>query len=141
MYKWEFVTRLKDEARFGDPWVFNMTAVYYGSFSPDEIAVQLVQNFLVFFVSTMFWLSYIPFYERLFPIFINKNETDEAEEENKLNYMFSMDKFEQRFFGGSGQAASTSKEFKVKGKTIELSFGRFAKLLRAFADFIEGIQR
>lgn len=127
---------LKEEARFGDPYVFNMTAVYYGSFSPDEVAVQLVQNFLVFFVSTMFWLSYIPFYERLFPVFVNKNVT-EVEEEDKLNYMFSIDKIEQRFSGGAN-----SRAFKMKsGKTIELSFGRFAKLLQAFADFIEGIQR
>jgi hypothetical protein len=111
-----------------------MTAVYYGSFSADEIAVQLVQNFLVFFVSTMFWLAYIPFYERLFPIFVYKNES--TTEENKLNYIFSLDKIDQRFFGGGG-----AREFKLKGKTIELSFGRFAKLLHAFADFIDGIHR
>ena len=38
--------------------------------------VLLVQNFLNFFVNTFFWLTYIPFYERITPIFVpNKTET------------------------------------------------------------------
>jgi hypothetical protein len=31
--------------------------------------VQLVQNFFNFSANTFFWLSYIPFYHRLFPVF------------------------------------------------------------------------
>jgi hypothetical protein len=81
----------------------------------------------------MFWLAYIPFYERLFPIFENK--TDTAEDGNKFKYIFSFDKLERQSFGGD------SRDFKPSGRTVELSFGRFAKLLRGFADFIEGIQR
>ena len=127
------------EARFGDPWVFNMTTVYQTTFSPEGIMIQMTQNFFNFLVSTMFWLSFLPFYERLFPIFDmeHNNETNVAEEESNFSYKFSLDKFERQFAGRSG---TSSREFKTSGKTFELSFGRFAKLLRAFADFIEGIQ-
>jgi hypothetical protein len=125
------------EARFGDPWVFNMTSVYQTTFSPEGIMVQMVQNFFYFFAGTMFWLAYLPFYERLFPIFDIDHTNETTVEENNFNYKFSFDKFEHRVAGPT----ATPRDFKPKGKTLELSFGRFAKLLRAFSDFIEGIQR
>ena len=39
-----------------------------------------LQNFFNFFISTMFWLAYIPFYERLLPVFVDSNL-----EHNELN--------------------------------------------------------
>ena len=126
------------EARFGDPWIFNMTTVYQTTFSPEGIMNQMVQNFFNFFAGTMFWLSYLPFYERLFPIFDMEHNNETTVEENNFNYKFSLDKFEQQLAGG---ATGAPRDFKPRGKTFELSFGRFAKLLRAFSDFIEGIQR
>ena len=54
---------------FGDVPVFNVTEIYQTTFSPEGVLIQMVQNFWNFFISTMFWLTYIPVYERLFPIF------------------------------------------------------------------------
>lgn len=60
---------LVDNARFGDVPNIPGLASYQVTFSPDGVAVQLIQNFFNFFVSTIFWLCYIPFYERFHPIF------------------------------------------------------------------------
>jgi len=125
------------EARFGDPWFFNMTTVYQTTFSPEGIMIQMTQNFFNFFVSTMFWLSFLPFYERLFPIFDMDHNNETSVKENNFSYKFSLDKFEQQY---ADHATAAPRDFKPSGKTFELSFGRFAKLLRAFANFIEGIK-
>jgi hypothetical protein len=58
---------------FGDVPEYNVTDIY-NSLSPDGIMQLNLQNFFNFFLSTMFWLTYIPFYERLFPIFVGSNQ-------------------------------------------------------------------
>ena len=52
---------------------FDVEFVYEETFSPDGIVNQLIQNFFNWFSSTMFWLSYTPFYNRLLPIFAPAN--------------------------------------------------------------------
>jgi hypothetical protein len=121
---------------FGDPWSFNMTTVYVTTFSPEGVMIQMVQNFINFFVSTMFWLAYIPFYERLFPVFDDSNTTrDTVDNRNDFDYKFSLDLYDVQF-------EATPRSFQPKrGRNLRLSFWRFANLLRAFADFLEGIRR
>ena len=127
----EEVLELGEERIFGDPWSFNITTVYQTTFSPDGIMIQMVQNFFNFFAGTMFWLSYLPFYERLFPIF--DEERNNMTEANKFTHKFSMDVYEKQFL-------ATPRDFKPSGKRYEVSFGKFSKLLSAFANFFEGIQ-
>ena len=122
------------EARFGDLWTFNMTTVYETTFSPEGIMIQMVQNFFMFVSNTMFWLTYLPFYERLFPVF-DEDFGNETVAENNFNYKFSLDKLDQKF------VLDSPRDFHPRGKRLELSFGRFANLLHSFADFFEGIQR
>ncbi len=61
------------QAFFADVPQFNATFIYYGVYSPTGVAIQLVQNFFNWFSSTMFWLSYTPFYTRMLPIFSPAN--------------------------------------------------------------------
>jgi hypothetical protein len=63
-------------ARFGDVNPINITYVYEQDFFPSGVMQQVTQNFFNFFVSTMFWLSYVPFYERLLPIFAPNHEEE-----------------------------------------------------------------
>jgi hypothetical protein len=121
---------------FGDPWSFNMTTVYVTTFSPEGVMIQMVQNFINFFVSTMFWLAYIPFYERLFPVFDDSNTTrDTIDNKNDFDYKFSLDLYDVQF-------EATPRSFQpTRGRNLSLSFWRFANLLRAFADFFEGVRR
>jgi len=65
-------------ARFGDVSSPNVTYVYQQTFFPSGVMQQVTQNFFNFFVSTMFWLSYVPFYERLAPVFA-PNHDEESE--------------------------------------------------------------
>ena len=120
-----------EERVFGDPWSLNITTVYETTFSPDGIMIQMVQNFFNFFAGTMFWLAYLPFYERLFPIF--DEERNNITEASKFSHKFSMDRYEK-------ELVATPRDFKTSGKIYELSFGKFSKLLSAFADIFEGIQ-
>ena len=53
----------------GDLPPFNVTNIYDSTFSPEGILIQLTQNFFNFFSNTLFWLSFIPVYERIGPIF------------------------------------------------------------------------
>ena len=53
---------------FGDIPNFNVTDIYELTFFPESFLTQMVQNFYNFLNPTMFWLMYIPFYERLGPI-------------------------------------------------------------------------
>jgi hypothetical protein len=46
----------------------------YNSLTPDGIMQLNLQNFFNFFLSTMFWLTYIPFYERMLPIFVGSEQ-------------------------------------------------------------------
>ena len=48
---------------------FDVEFVYEETFSPDGIVNQLIQNFFNWFCPTVFWFSYLPFYNRLSPIF------------------------------------------------------------------------
>ena len=48
--------------------------IYEETFIPDSIAQFQVQNFFNFFISTMFWLAFIPFYQRLYPIFVDSGQ-------------------------------------------------------------------
>ncbi len=72
---------LRDNVKlFGDVQTFNVTDIYQSTFAPEGVLILLVQNFLNFFVNTFFWLTYIPFYERITPIFLqNKTDTNDAE--------------------------------------------------------------
>lgn len=63
-----------DSARFGDVPAINVTFIYQQVFFPSGIMQQITQNFFNFLVSTFFWLSYIPFYERLYPVFSPSKE-------------------------------------------------------------------
>jgi hypothetical protein len=68
------------QAFFADVPQFNATFIYYGVYSPTGVAIQLVQNFFNWFSTTMFWLSYTPFYTRMLPIFspANNQRSDES---------------------------------------------------------------
>ena len=71
-----------DKAKiFGDILSVNATDVYELAFFPEPVVTQMVQNFFNFFNSSMFWLLFIPFYERFLPIFAG-NETAESSNEN-----------------------------------------------------------
>ena len=43
---------------------FNVNIIYYTIYSPNGIAVQLLQNFFVWLTSSLFWLYFTPFYTR-----------------------------------------------------------------------------
>jgi hypothetical protein len=49
----------------------------------DGMMIQMVQNMFDFFANTMFWLAYVPFYERLFPVF--STETPEVTSRNEFD--------------------------------------------------------
>ena len=51
----------------------------------EGVLIQMVQNFWNFFISTFFWLTYIPLYERLFPIFDTDEENQGTESEGNDN--------------------------------------------------------
>jgi hypothetical protein len=64
-----------DTARlFGDVPTYNATLMYDEIFSPDGIMQFQIENFFNFFISTMFWLAFIPFYHRLSPIFVDNGQ-------------------------------------------------------------------
>ena len=59
--------------------------------------VQLVQNFFNFTANTFFWLSYIPFYHRLFPVFdTNGNNSTFNNSSGKSNN--TRDQYYKTFF-------------------------------------------
>ena len=77
---------LSRQPRTADVAQFNVTFIYYGVYSPSGVAIQLVQNFFNWFSTTMFWLSYTPFYKRLLPIFAPANNQRSLEvEESVIN--------------------------------------------------------
>ena len=51
----------------------------------EGVLIQMVQNFWNFFISTFFWLTYIPLYERIFPIFDTNVENQGTESDNNNN--------------------------------------------------------
>ena len=68
------------QPRTADVAQFNVTFIYYGVYSPSGVAIQLVQNFFNWFSTTMFWLSYTPFYNRMLPIFSPANNQRSSDE-------------------------------------------------------------
>ena len=88
--------------------------------------IQLVQNFFIFFSDTMFWLTYVPFYERLFPVFVTNQTQEESSRSRKaFNIRFKLPRI-----GGF-----KPRSFEAKGEqNYEISFSRFSDLLRAFAN-------
>ena len=99
---------------------------------------QMVQNFIDFVSNTFFWLAYIPFYERFFPVFEmtnGENKTTTKEEKQNLNFTFKLDDILDKKYQAS------PRHLKSSGKTFEISFGRFATLLGSFADCFDGIER
>jgi hypothetical protein len=50
-----------------------VTSIYLGAFSPDSIAVQMIQNVFNWFSATVIFFPFIMFYERLSPIFSPEN--------------------------------------------------------------------
>ena len=62
---------------FGDILAYNVTNIYTSVFTTTGLAQFQIQNFLNFFISTMFWLSFIPFAERLYPVFFEKNYNEQ----------------------------------------------------------------
>ena len=109
--------------------------------------VQMVQNFFGFTANTFFWLSYIPFYHRLFPVFdtaansttaANNNtgsSSNNNNNSNKFSYRFSLESLDQQF------SASSSRSLKPVPEPFEISYERFGNLLRAFADVFDAIRR
>ena len=49
---------------FADVPDFDVEFTYEEVYSPDGIANQLLQNFFNWFCPTVFWFSFLPFYER-----------------------------------------------------------------------------
>ena len=106
--------------------------------------VQMVQNFFNFTANTFFWLSYIPFYHRLFPVFDtaanatttkNNSSKDNNSNSNKFSYRFSLESLDQSL------PSSSSRSLKKTPEPFELSYERFGNLLRAFADVFDAIRR
>ena len=56
-----------------------MATIYYQTFSANGVAVQLLENFFNWVTSTMFWLSYTPFFRRMLPIFAPDNNQKNLE--------------------------------------------------------------
>jgi len=88
----------------------------------------MVQNFFTWVASPLFWLIYIPFYERLFPVFV----------ENKMEEQSHGYQFEFRPSGPRAHGAGSSRQTET---TYFMSFGRFGSLLRSFAIVFDFIQR
>ena len=99
---------------------------YKTGLSADGVMIQLVQNFFIFFSDTMFWLTYVPFYERLFPVFVTNQTQEESSRSRKaFNIRFKLPRI-----GGF-----KPRSFEAKGEqNYEISFSRFSDLLRAFAN-------
>ena len=74
--------REEDSRIFGDIPSLNATEIWQLTFYPESVATQMTQNFFNFFNSSMFWLLWIPFYERLSPIFLTNQTADSKEEEH-----------------------------------------------------------
>ena len=116
---------------FGDVWTVNVTHSYSDAFSPDGVAIQMVQNFFTWFAGPVFWLAYIPLYERFLPLFVvqNTSERDGENESRSLSHTFYL-------IGLSGNLQEPDLHF-----TQEITFGRFAQMLRSFASFFDKIER
>ena len=125
----------KDEGRFGfgfgDPWTVTVTHTYFDTFSPDGVMIQMVQNFFTWFASPIFWLTYIPFYERFFPVFV-ENITEPQTSNKTFLYKLNL---KERFEDAENRDMDGSET------TLEISFGRFGNLMRSFANVFEAIQR
>ena len=50
-----------------------------GAFFPEPVVTQMVQNFFNFFNPAMFWLTFLPFFHRLGPIFAANATTSSPE--------------------------------------------------------------
>ena len=59
--------------QFADVPDFDTEFIYEEVYSPDGIANQLLQNFFNWFCPTVFWFTFLPFYNRLAPIFAPAN--------------------------------------------------------------------
>ncbi len=104
----------QNEKLFGDVPIFNVTEIYQTTFSPEGVLIQEVQNFFFFFASSMFWLAYVPFYERLFPIFDTLGESEGTEtatlvpqtriDEDDVNY-------EELSYGGQPRVFADTPQF------------------------------
>jgi hypothetical protein len=116
---------------FGDVWTVNVTHSYSDAFSPDGVAIQMVQNFFTWFAGPFFWLAYIPLYERLSPIFAKQKSIGavKANEAKSFNTNFIIHSLYESF---------KEKEFH---STQEMSLGKFAQILRFFSAFFDKIER
>jgi hypothetical protein len=91
----------------------------------------MVQNYFDFFANTLFWLSYIPFYERLFPVFAVNNEEESFRVTSGFKIRFRLP-----------ESGKELRSFEKKpGKEYEISFGNFSSLLRAFAQTFGSVKR
>ena len=94
---------------------FDVSKIYDGVFSPNGIAVQMVQNVINWFGSTVMFFPFIMFYERLSPIFSPENK--------------------QRSLETVGRSFDTCND-------SLMSIAKFLKfLLSILADFTDGVQR
>ena len=57
-------TTIWSKFMFADVPDFDVEFTYEEVYSPDGIANQLVQNFFNWFCPTVFWFSFLPFYQR-----------------------------------------------------------------------------
>ena len=119
----------ESDARFGDIVTVNVTHAYSDAISPDGVMIQMTQNFFTWVASPLFWLVYIPFYERLYPIFGVQESNVTTTTVNRYSYKFNLRKC----------VADCGRNFNEK--THEISFGRLANLLRAFANFFDTVRR
>ncbi len=117
----------ESDARFGDVVTVNVTHAYIDAFSPDGVMIQMTQNFFTWVGSPLFWLTYIPFYERFYPIFAIQ-ESNSTTSVNNYSYKFN------------ARRCASSCGRHLNEKTHEISFGRFSNLLRTFANSFESIQ-
>ena len=95
-------------------------------FFQDGVMIQMVQNYLDFFANTLFWLSYIPFYERLFPVF-DVNRTDQGSGRDRTDFGIRF-RLPETGFGFRSRSVKSDEE-----KEFEITIRRFSNLLRAFS--------
>jgi hypothetical protein len=73
-------TSLKGETdSFSNVPDFDVDYIYATAYSPNAVGTQLLQNFFNWFTTSVFWITFLSFYQRLYPIFFPENARREFE--------------------------------------------------------------
>lgn len=116
-----FVQEFESPRIFGDVPQFNLTNIYATTLNPQGILVQMVDNFFNFVSNTIFWLSYLPFYERLSVIFVTN-------EEGSLDIFGDDQLFPNGSSGRSLKSKKRSRDLKVNGIQLRSALRAMAKV-------------